>query len=119
MDLYKYVLQASQELQKAIEDEQRRKKERQNTKCLQLTQKKWFDYTILLFIAINCITLAMERPSIPPKSLERQFLSFTGYVFTVIFTIEMTMKVCYWCSKRVKLSSIQFNDTLMLALRAC
>lgn len=62
-------------------------------RCLQLTQKKWFDYTILIFIGINCITLAMERPSIPPKSLERQFLTFVGYVFTVIFTIEMSMKV--------------------------
>lgn len=63
------------------------------SRCLQLTQKKWFDYTVLIFIGINCITLAMERPSIPPKSLERQFLTFTGYVFTVIFTIEMSMKV--------------------------
>ncbi|OZC10594.1 hypothetical protein X798_02343 [Onchocerca flexuosa] len=117
------LIEANEELQLAIEEEERRKIERRNTKfmrllrktcfykradysfyifssenririkCLQLTQKKWFDYTILIFIGINCITLAMERPSIPPKSLERQFLTFTGYVFTVIFTIEMSMKV--------------------------
>ncbi|VDO22682.1 unnamed protein product [Haemonchus placei] len=61
--------------------------------CLQLTQKKWFDYSILVFIGINCITLAMERPSIPPQSLERKFLTFSGYVFTIIFTLEMAMKV--------------------------
>lgn len=30
--------------------------------------KKSFDYLILFFIALNCITLAMERPSIPPNS---------------------------------------------------
>ncbi|KAI6201313.1 Voltage-dependent calcium channel T type alpha-1 [Aphelenchoides besseyi] len=60
---------------------------------LRITQKKWFDYTILAFIGINCITLAMERPSIPPKSMERMFLNVSGYIFTVIFTIEMTMKV--------------------------
>ncbi|MCP9265401.1 Voltage-dependent T-type calcium channel subunit alpha-1I [Dirofilaria immitis] len=117
------LIEANEELQIAIEEEERRKRERQNTKfmrllrktcfykradyslyifssknqirikCLQLTQKKWFDYAILIFIGINCITLAMERPSIPPKSVERQFLTFTGYVFTVIFTIEMSMKV--------------------------
>ncbi|CAG9531711.1 unnamed protein product [Cercopithifilaria johnstoni] len=117
------LIEANEELQIAIEQEERRKRERENTKlirllrktcfykrvdhslyifnsknririkCLQLTQKKWFDYTILIFIGINCITLAMERPSIPPKSLERQFLTFAGYVFTVIFTIEMSMKV--------------------------
>ncbi|CAD5216929.1 unnamed protein product [Bursaphelenchus okinawaensis] len=61
--------------------------------CLKLTQKKWFDYTILAFIGVNCITLAMERPSIPPYSVERTFLTVTGYIFTFIFTVEMTMKV--------------------------
>lgn len=61
--------------------------------CLRLTQKKWFDYTVLAFIGVNCITLAMERPSIPPRSAERLFLTVTGYVFTFIFTAEMTMKV--------------------------
>ncbi|CAD5222212.1 unnamed protein product [Bursaphelenchus xylophilus] len=61
--------------------------------CLKLTQKKWFDYTILAFIGVNCITLAMERPSIPPQSVERTFLIVTGYIFTFIFTVEMTMKV--------------------------
>lgn len=61
--------------------------------CLRITQKKWFDYTILCFIGVNCITLAMERPSIPPTSTERLFLTVSGYIFTFIFTLEMTMKV--------------------------
>ena len=34
-----------------------------------LVRKKWFDYTVLFFIALNCITLAMERPDIPPDSI--------------------------------------------------
>jgi voltage-dependent calcium channel T type alpha-1G len=34
----------------------------------------WFDFLILVFISANCITLAMERPSIPPWSLERTIL---------------------------------------------
>uniref|UniRef100_A0A8R1DKV8 Ion_trans domain-containing protein n=2 Tax=Caenorhabditis japonica TaxID=281687 RepID=A0A8R1DKV8_CAEJA len=116
-------LEASQELKQALAEEERRNEAKQNTfvrkllkktclhnrteysmflmgpknpvriKCLQTTQKKWFDYTILFFIGINCITLAMERPSIPPDSFERKFLQISGYVFTVIFTGEMMMKV--------------------------
>ncbi|CAF3704659.1 unnamed protein product [Adineta steineri] len=58
-----------------------------------LIVRKSFDYSILLFIALNCITLAMERPSIPPNSTERQFLNITNYIFTVIFSIEMMTKV--------------------------
>ncbi|KAK0396995.1 hypothetical protein QR680_001935 [Steinernema hermaphroditum] len=116
-------IEASQELQQVLAEEERRAEERLNTKwhrllrktwihtrsdyslflfspnnqlrlrCLKLTQRKWFDYTILMFIGINCITLAMERPSIPPHSAERVFLTFSSYVFTVIFTIEMSLKV--------------------------
>ncbi|CAJ0608714.1 unnamed protein product [Cylicocyclus nassatus] len=116
-------IEASQELKQALAEEERRNEQKQNTclrrfirktclykkaeyslfcfgpknpfriRCLQLTQKKWFDYSILAFIGINCITLAMERPSIPPHSFERKFLTFSGYVFTLIFTVEMAMKV--------------------------
>uniref|UniRef100_A0AC34QBU8 Voltage-dependent T-type calcium channel subunit alpha n=1 Tax=Panagrolaimus sp. JU765 TaxID=591449 RepID=A0AC34QBU8_9BILA len=117
------LIKASQELHQALAEEEKRAEERKNTLfrrllrktcfysrqdcslflfspkntiriyCLKLTQKKWFDYTILAFIGINCITLAMERPSIPPKSYERMFLTISGYIFTIIFTVEMSMKV--------------------------
>lgn len=109
-------IKASQELHQVLEEEERRAEERRNSTwnwimektylnkrsdyslfvfspknrlrilCLRLIQKKWFDYTVLMFIGINCITLAMERPSIPPGSPERVFLTFTGYIFTIIFT---------------------------------
>lgn len=122
-------LKMSQELHQALAEQERCKSERENSRwnrfirktwihtradcslylfspknklrirCLKITQKKWFDYIILCFIGVNCITLAMERPSIPPKSMERTFLHISGYVFTFIFTLEMTMKViangCY------------------------
>ena len=48
--------------------------------------QKWFDNTVLFFIALNCITLAMERPDIPPDSdvswsqysgLDRMVVGFT------------------------------------------
>ncbi|CAF2777765.1 unnamed protein product [Rotaria sp. Silwood2] len=55
--------------------------------------QKSFDYLILFFIAFNCVTLAMERPSISPISRERKFLNYTNYIFTAIFTIEMMIKV--------------------------
>ncbi|KAI4456874.1 voltage-gated cation channel calcium and sodium [Holotrichia oblita] len=67
--------------------------------CSWLVYQKWFDNVVLLFIAMNCITLAMERPNIPPDSTERLFLATTNYLFTVVFTVEMVVKViaCGMC----------------------
>jgi voltage-dependent calcium channel T type alpha-1G len=65
--------------------------------CKKLVERKWFDNAILLFIALNCITLAMERPNIPPSSTERIFLSTANYIFTVVFAVEMFVKVVYQC----------------------
>lgn len=61
--------------------------------CYWFVNQKWFDNVILLFIALNCITLAMERPNIPPWSKERFFLATANYLFTVVFAIEMLLKV--------------------------
>ena len=58
-----------------------------------LAEKKWFDFCVLFFIGLNCVTLAMERPSIPPDSGERAFLTTTNYIFTGIFALEMFIKV--------------------------
>ncbi|XP_052368529.1 voltage-dependent T-type calcium channel subunit alpha-1I-like, partial [Oncorhynchus keta] len=46
-----------------------------------------------LFIFLNCITIALERPGILPHSTERVFLSVSNYVFTIIFLAEMTVKI--------------------------
>ncbi|KAG5832419.1 hypothetical protein ANANG_G00290960 [Anguilla anguilla] len=54
---------------------------------------KMFDHIVLVFIFLNCITIALERPDILPHSTERVFLSVSNYIFTVIFVAEMTMKV--------------------------
>ena len=61
--------------------------------CCDVTSKGWFDFVILIFIAFNCITLAMERPNIPPWSIERKCLDGANHVFTVVFGIEMYLKV--------------------------
>ena len=60
--------------------------------CRDLTSKGWFDFIILTFISANCITLAMERPNIPPWSTERHILTICNHVFTVVFAVEMVMK---------------------------
>ncbi|XP_076301495.1 ca[2+]-channel protein alpha[[1]] subunit T isoform X2 [Lasioglossum baleicum] len=61
--------------------------------CRELVDRKWFDNVVLFFIGLNCITLAMERPNIPPDSGERLFLSTANYIFTGVFAIEMFIKV--------------------------
>ncbi|GFY66107.1 voltage-dependent T-type calcium channel subunit alpha-1I [Trichonephila inaurata madagascariensis] len=61
--------------------------------CCRIAENKWFDYAILVFIASNCVTLAMERPTIPPDSYERLFLTGTNYIFIIVFTFEMIVKV--------------------------
>ncbi|XP_055304336.1 voltage-dependent T-type calcium channel subunit alpha-1G [Sitodiplosis mosellana] len=61
--------------------------------CDWFVSQKWFDNVILLFIALNCITLAMERPNIPNGVPERYFLTTANYVFTFVFTLEMFVKV--------------------------
>ena len=61
--------------------------------CSWLADHPHFDYIVLIFISLNCITLAMERPKIPPWSREREFLSFANYVFTFVFGLEMLIKV--------------------------
>ncbi|XP_066529784.1 voltage-dependent T-type calcium channel subunit alpha-1H [Hoplias malabaricus] len=61
--------------------------------CQRLISHKTFDYVVLVFIFLNCITIALERPSISTHSTERMFLTISNYVFTVIFVAETTVKV--------------------------
>ncbi|XP_045075163.1 voltage-dependent T-type calcium channel subunit alpha-1H-like [Coregonus clupeaformis] len=58
-----------------------------------LISHKMFDHVVLVFIFLNCITIALERPGIQPHSTERVFLSVSNYVFTLIFLAEMTVKI--------------------------
>ncbi|XP_046691295.1 voltage-dependent T-type calcium channel subunit alpha-1H isoform X4 [Silurus meridionalis] len=61
--------------------------------CQRIISHRMFDYVVLVFIFLNCITIALERPHIQANSPERVFLSISNYVFTVIFVAEMTVKV--------------------------
>ncbi|XP_043570332.1 voltage-dependent T-type calcium channel subunit alpha-1G-like isoform X6 [Chiloscyllium plagiosum] len=61
--------------------------------CSKIISHKMFDHIVLVIIFLNCITIAMERPKIDPKSAERIFLIFSNYIFTVIFLTEMAVKL--------------------------
>nr|XP_043884115.1 voltage-dependent T-type calcium channel subunit alpha-1I-like [Solea senegalensis] len=61
--------------------------------CQSIIAHKLFDYVVLAFIFLNCITVALERPRILQGSLERLFLTVSNYIFTAIFVTEMTVKV--------------------------
>ena len=49
--------------------------------------QRWFDNTVLFFIALNCITLAMERPDIPPDSIVCLY-SICFHFPTLLYTYE-------------------------------
>ncbi|XP_037648280.1 voltage-dependent T-type calcium channel subunit alpha-1H isoform X2 [Sebastes umbrosus] len=61
--------------------------------CQSVISHKLFDHIVLVFIFLNCITIALERPDIHIHSKERLFLRVSNYVFTVIFLAEMLTKV--------------------------
>ncbi|XP_066214565.1 voltage-dependent T-type calcium channel subunit alpha-1I isoform X4 [Saccopteryx leptura] len=61
--------------------------------CQTIIAHKLFDYVVLAFIFLNCITIALERPQIEAGSTERIFLTASNYIFTAIFVGEMTLKV--------------------------
>uniref|UniRef100_A0A8C0K267 Voltage-dependent T-type calcium channel subunit alpha n=1 Tax=Canis lupus dingo TaxID=286419 RepID=A0A8C0K267_CANLU len=61
--------------------------------CQKIIAHKMFDHVVLVFIFLNCITIALERPDIDPGSTERVFLSVSNYIFTAIFVAEMMVKV--------------------------
>ncbi|KAJ7330061.1 hypothetical protein JRQ81_016235, partial [Phrynocephalus forsythii] len=61
--------------------------------CQTIITHKLFDYVVLAFIFLNCITIALERPQIEQRSTERIFLTVSNYIFTAIFVAEMTLKV--------------------------
>ena len=42
--------------------------------CKYLTNQKWFENIIFLIVILNCITLAIERPSILPSSLVSKYI---------------------------------------------
>uniref|UniRef100_S4R9L0 Ion transport domain-containing protein n=1 Tax=Petromyzon marinus TaxID=7757 RepID=S4R9L0_PETMA len=61
--------------------------------CRKIIAHKVFDHVVLLFIFLNCITIALERPDIGADSPERLFMTISNYIFTAVFVTEMSIKV--------------------------
>ncbi|XP_068561748.1 voltage-dependent T-type calcium channel subunit alpha-1I-like [Cebidichthys violaceus] len=61
--------------------------------CQRAISHRIFDYTVMLFVLLNCVTIVMERPGIDPKSKERLFLQVSSYIFSAVFLVEMLFKV--------------------------
>ncbi|KAK3705212.1 hypothetical protein QZH41_014007 [Actinostola sp. cb2023] len=58
-----------------------------------ICRHKVFDYVILVFILLSCVVLAMEGPGIEKHIVIRQIIDISMFLFTIVFTIEMMMKV--------------------------
>ena len=53
----------------------------------------WFDRVVLFFILFNCLVMALEEPGLDKNSKKGQFIRIMQYIFTAIFTVEMSIKV--------------------------
>ena len=51
------------------------------------------DHIIIAIIVANCVTMAMDHPRIDPDSDIRLLLDLVDFIFTIIFTVEMAMRV--------------------------
>uniref|UniRef100_A0A7S1KN52 Uncharacterized protein n=1 Tax=Percolomonas cosmopolitus TaxID=63605 RepID=A0A7S1KN52_9EUKA len=58
---------------------------------IRVTESPVFDFIIVVFIFLNCISLAMTNPS--NSDTMTQVLDIVEWVFTGIFTLELVMKV--------------------------
>ncbi len=58
-------------------------------KILAIVMNAWFDRYILLVIMANCVFLAIDDPS--KEALNYQIVA--DYVFLVIYTLEMVLKI--------------------------
>ena len=61
--------------------------------CIHLIQNPWFDKAILLLICISSIFLALDEPSLSENSMLKQFLVVADIVITILFCIEMIVKI--------------------------
>ena len=66
--------------------------------AIQAIEWKWFDRIVLLLIVTNCVFLAITDPTCPDGCSHRNpkvdaVLMYAEYVFCVLFTVEMTLKV--------------------------
>mmetsp|Transcript_57180 Transcript_57180/g.100037 ORF Transcript_57180/g.100037 Transcript_57180/m.100037 type:complete len:1956 (+) Transcript_57180:179-6046(+) len=61
--------------------------------CRLLVENKRFDQAVLVCICISSLAMALDQPMADPEAVLTQILYWMGFVFTVVFTIEMLLKM--------------------------
>eukprot|EP00002_Diphylleia_rotans_P018406 TRINITY_DN3563_c0_g1_i4.p1 TRINITY_DN3563_c0_g1~~TRINITY_DN3563_c0_g1_i4.p1 ORF type:complete len:1670 (+),score=301.84 TRINITY_DN3563_c0_g1_i4:113-5122(+) len=61
--------------------------------CHKIVCHRYFDSTMLVFIIISSLSLALYTPSLDPNSLLGRVLDIMNIVFTAIFLVEMLLKL--------------------------
>jgi hypothetical protein len=61
--------------------------------CEKITSNPKFDNSIIVVILISSVTLAIDDPKIHPDTSYMPALAALNVVFTIIFTIEMVLKI--------------------------
>lgn len=62
-------------------------------RCFKIISNQWFENFILIIILVSSVTLGFDNPLENPDSSQKRFLSFMDVFFTILFTIEMILKV--------------------------
>uniref|UniRef100_A0A3Q1HDU5 Ion transport domain-containing protein n=1 Tax=Anabas testudineus TaxID=64144 RepID=A0A3Q1HDU5_ANATE len=64
--------------------------------CQRVISHKMFDHVVLVFIFLNCITIALERPDIQAHSTERVFLIVSNIILTISFSESQNYLQSSW-----------------------
>jgi hypothetical protein len=61
--------------------------------CIWLVRKKRYEYTVIMIIICSCIVLLLDNDYIDPNSTYSKVLSIFDDVFSILFFIEMLLKI--------------------------
>lgn len=61
--------------------------------CVKLSDSESFEHVIMGCIFLNCVTMSLETPNMDPDSDLALWLWRFGFLFTLVFTIEATVKM--------------------------
>jgi len=83
--------------------------------CYYLIELKLFQTIIMLSIIINTVILSLDRYPEPPES-QMQFFNQLNIVFTVIFTVEVVLKLGGLGAKKFSKDKFNIFDTIVVAI---
>jgi Ca2+-binding EF-hand superfamily protein len=63
------------------------------TRCAKIANAHRTDHFIIAVIICNCVTMAMDHPDVDPDGELRLTLDLVDFVFTLIFTVEMFVRI--------------------------